>query len=89
MAGAAGQIVASTTATSSSVTLPQNWPESVFTEGVVLMPHWGKQRVTAMFSVAVPVLSYGNVQNGAMVAVLDLRTAQPYESPLGDVLWQD
>jgi len=94
--GAAGQIVASSAAVPPfAVTLPQSWPESALTEGVVLEPpHWDKLHGTAAFSVAVPVLSYDNVLMGALVAVLDLRTAQPYlksstKSPLGEVLLLD
>ncbi|CAH1385133.1 sensor domain-containing diguanylate cyclase [Candidatus Nitrotoga sp. M5] len=93
--GAAGQIVASSAAPPSVLNLPQSWPESAFTEGVVLEPpHWDKLHGTATFSVAVPVLSYDNVLMGALVAVLDLRTAQPYlksstKSPLGEVLLLD
>ena len=92
---AAGQILASSAAAPSAVTLPQSWPESALTEGVVLVPpHWEKQRATATLSVAVPVLSYDNVLMGALVAVLDLRTAQPYlksstKSPPGEVLLLD
>ena len=92
---AAGQILASSAAAPSAVTLPQSWPESALTEGVVLVPpHWEKQRVTATLSVAVPVLSYDNALMGALVAVLDLRTAQPYlksstKSPPGEVLLLD
>ncbi|CAG9933457.1 diguanylate cyclase [Candidatus Nitrotoga arctica] len=92
---AAGQILASSAAAPSAVTLPQSWPENALTEGVVLVPpHWEKQRATATLSVAVPVLSYDNVLMGALVAVLDLRTAQPYlksstKSPPGEVLLLD
>jgi diguanylate cyclase (GGDEF)-like protein len=92
---AAGQIVASSAAAPSAVTLPKSWPESALTEGVVLVPpHWDKNRATATLSVAVPVLSYDNILLGALVAVLDLRTAQPYlknptKSPQGDVLLLD
>ncbi|BBJ22835.1 sensor domain-containing diguanylate cyclase [Candidatus Nitrotoga sp. AM1P] len=92
---ATGQILASSAAVPSAVTLPQSWPESALTEGVVLVPpHWEKQRATATLSVAVPVLSYGNALMGALVAVLDLRTAQPYlksstKSPPGEVLLLD
>jgi diguanylate cyclase (GGDEF)-like protein len=88
---ATGQILASSAAAPSAVTLPQSWPESALTEGVVLVPpHWEKQRSTATLSVAVPVLSYDNTLMGALVAVLDLRTAQPYlksstKSPPGEV----
>ena len=88
---ATGLILASSAAAPSAVTLPQSWPEIALTEGVVLVPpHWEKQRATATLSVAVPVLSYDNVLMGALVAVLDLRTAQPYlksstKSPPGEV----
>ena len=93
--GATGQVVASSAAVPSAVTLPKNWPESALTEGIVIVPpHWEKQRATATLSVAVPVLSYDNIFMGALVAVLDLRTAQPYlknstKSPLGEVLLLD
>ncbi|MFZ1811126.1 MAG: diguanylate cyclase [Candidatus Nitrotoga sp.] len=93
--GATGQVVASSAAVPSAIILPKSWPESALTEGIVLAPpHWEKQRATATLSVAVPVLSYDNVLMGALVAVLDLRTAQPYlknstKSPLGEVLLLD
>lgn len=93
--GATGQVVASSAAVPSAIILPKSWPESALTEGIVLVPpHWEKQRATATLSVAVPVLSYDNVLMGALVAVLDLRTAQPYlknstKSPLGEVLLLD
>jgi diguanylate cyclase (GGDEF)-like protein len=92
---AAGQIVASSAAAPSAVTLPKSWPESALTEGVVLVPpHWEMKRATATLSVAVPVLSYDNMLLGALVAVLDLRTARPYlknptKSPQADVLLFD
>lgn len=95
LVSAAGQIVASSAVAPSAVTMPHSWPESALTEGVVLVPpHWNKQLGSATLSVAVPVLSYGNVLMGALVAVLDLRTAQPYlksstKSPLGEVLLLD
>jgi diguanylate cyclase (GGDEF)-like protein len=88
---ATGRILASSAAAPSALILPQSWPESALTEGVVLVPpHWEKQRATATLSVAVPVLSYDNTLMGALVAVLDLRTAQPYlksstKSPPGEV----
>ena len=93
--GATGQVLASSAAVPSAIILPKSWPESALTEGIVLAPpHWEKQRATATLSVAVPVLSYDNVLMGALVAVLDLRTAQPYlknstKSPLGEVLLLD
>ncbi|MDP1636798.1 MAG: diguanylate cyclase [Candidatus Nitrotoga sp.] len=93
--GATGQVVASSAAVPSAITLPKSWPESALTEGIVIVPpHWEKQRATATLSVAVPVLSYDNIFMGALVAVLDLRTAQPYlknstKSPLGEVLLLD
>ncbi|MDO9103025.1 MAG: diguanylate cyclase [Candidatus Nitrotoga sp.] len=93
--GATGQVVASSAAVPSAITLPKSWPESALTEGIVIVPpHWEKQRATATLSVAVPVLSYDNIFMGALVTVLDLRTAQPYlknstKSPLGEVLLLD
>lgn len=93
--GATGQVLASSAAVPSAITLPKSWPESALTEGIVIVPpHWEKQRATATLSVAVPVLSYDNIFMGALVAVLDLRTAQPYlknstKSPLGEVLLLD
>ncbi|RFC33441.1 MAG: diguanylate cyclase (GGDEF) domain-containing protein [Candidatus Nitrotoga sp. SPKER] len=88
---ATGQILASSAAAPSAVILPQSWSENALTEGVVLVPpHWEKQHATATLSVAVPVLAYDNALMGALVAVLDLRTAQPYlksstKSPEGEV----
>jgi diguanylate cyclase (GGDEF)-like protein len=92
---AGGHVVASSAAAPATVTLPQSWPQSVLTEGVVIVPpHWDTGRATAALSVAVPVLSFDNELLGALVAVLDLRTAQPHlksatKSPPGEVLLLD
>ena len=92
---AAGQIVASSTETPAAITLPDEWPPTSVTEGLVIAsPHWNKQYATATLSIAVPVLSYDNMLMGALVAVLDLRTLRPHlkstiKSPPGEVLLLD
>ncbi len=92
---AGGHVVASSAEAPDAVTLPQSWPQSALTEGVVIAPpHWDSGRATASLSVAVPVLSFDNELLGAMVAVLDLRTVQAHlksatKSPPGDVLLLD
>ncbi|SEP32650.1 diguanylate cyclase (GGDEF) domain-containing protein [Nitrosovibrio sp. Nv6] len=92
---AAGQVVASSAETPAIVTLPDDWPQSSLTEGLVVVPaHWNKQYATATVSIAIPVLSYDNILMGALVAVLDLRTLQPdlksaAKSPPGEVLLLD
>ena len=92
---AGGRVVASSAAVPATVTLPQSWPQSALTEGVVIVPpHWDSGRATASLSVAVPVLSFDNELLGALVAVLDLRTLQTQlksatKSPPGEVLLLD
>lgn len=92
---AGGHVVASSAAAPAAVTLPQSWPQSALTEGVVVVPpHWDAGRATATLSVAVPVLSFDNELLGALVAVLDLRTLQTQlksatKSPPGEVLLLD
>ncbi len=92
---AAGQVVASSAETPAMMTLPDDWPQSSLTEGLVAVPvHWNKQYATATVSIAIPVLSYDNILMGALVAVLDLRTLQPdlksaTKSPPGEVLLLD
>lgn len=91
----AGEVVASSTATPAAVALPQNWPQTVITAGIVIVPpQWDEKRATATLSVAVPVLSYDNALMGALAAVLDLSSLQPHlktnmNSPPGEVLLLD
>ena len=91
----AGEVVASSTATPIAVTLPQNWPQTVVTAGIVIVsPQWDEKHAAATLSIAVPVLSYDNALMGALVAVLDLGSLQPHlrtdtNSPLGEVLLLD
>ena len=61
---------------------------------MIVPPHWDKQYHAPTLSIAVPVLSYGDVLIGTMVAVLDLRNLKPYlksatKSPPGEVLLLD
>ena len=92
---ASGKIIASSTEKPEGATLPDEWPQDSVTEGLVIAsPHWNEQYDTATLSIAVPVLSYGNVLMGALVAVLDLRNLQPHlkspaTSPPGEVLLLD
>jgi diguanylate cyclase (GGDEF)-like protein len=86
----AGEVIASSADTPTSVALPSNW----FDHRVIVPAHWDKQYDAPTLSIAVPVLSYGDVLIGAMVAVLDLRNLKPYlksanKSPPGEVLLLD
>ncbi|MBA4141612.1 MAG: diguanylate cyclase [Nitrosospira sp.] len=87
---AAGEIVASSADAPASITIPNNWPQ----KRVIAGPHWNERYATATLSIAVPVLSYGDVLMGALVAVLDLRDMQPHlkskkSPPPGEVLLLD
>ncbi len=92
---ATGKVVASSAEMPVTVTLPDDWPQSSLTEGLVIAPpHWDKGYATATLSVAVPVLSYDNLLMGALVAVLDLHSLQPrlkseIKSPPGEVILLD
>ena len=86
----AGEIVASSAEIPGPVTIPSNWP----TTRVIVPPHWDTQYDAPTLSIAVPVLSYGDVLIGAVVAVLDLRNLTPHlksatKSPPGEVLLLD
>lgn len=86
----AGEVVASSAETPAPVVIPDNWPE----KRVIAAPHWDKQYDAPTLSIAVPVLSYGDVLIGAVVAVLDLRNLKPHmksatKSPPGEVLLVD
>ncbi|PTR13485.1 diguanylate cyclase (GGDEF)-like protein [Nitrosospira sp. Nsp2] len=87
---AAGEVIASSAETPEPVAIPSSWPQT----RLIAAPHWNKQYEAPTLSVAVPVLSYGDVLLGAMVAVLDLRNLKPYlksatKSPPGEVLLLD
>lgn len=92
---AAGKTVASSAQVPVKITLPNDWQGNTATEGLVVAPsHWDEQYGTASLAIAVPVLSYDNVINGSLLAVLDLRTLQPdlksaTKSPPGEVLLLD
>ena len=68
-----GEVVASSAEMPTSVTIPSNWLET----RVIVPPHWDKQYRALTLSIAVLVLSYGDVLIGTMVAVLDLRNLKP------------
>jgi diguanylate cyclase (GGDEF)-like protein len=90
-----GKVIASSARTPVAVALPNEWPQSALSEGLVIVPpHWDEQYSAATLSIAIPVLSYDNMLLGALVAVLDLRSLQPHlrsttKSPPGDVLLLD
>ncbi len=92
---AAGQTVASSAQIPAKITLPNDWPGAIATEGLVIVPsRWDERYGTALLAIAVPVLSYDNIIKGALIAVLDLRRLQPYlksdtKSPPGEVLLLD
>ena len=89
------KVIASSAQTPVAVALPNEWPQSALSEGLVIVPpHWDEQYSAATLSIAIPVLSYDNMLLGALVAVLDLRSLQPHlrsttKSPPGDVLLLD
>jgi diguanylate cyclase (GGDEF)-like protein len=87
---AAGEVIASSAERPAPVAIPSNWPQT----HVIAAPHWNKQYQAPTLSIAVPVLSYGDVLIGGMVAVLDLRNLKPQlksaaKSPPGEVLLLD
>lgn len=90
-----GRIVASSAAAPAPVQLPEIWPQSALTEGVVLAPPgWDAERAAPTLTVAVPVLSIDNEILGALAAVLDLRAVSPQlkdtgRLPPGEVLLLD
>ncbi|MBI5461748.1 MAG: diguanylate cyclase [Gammaproteobacteria bacterium] len=90
-----GHIVASSAATPAPVQLPEVWPQSAITEGVILAPpYWDEARAVPTLTVAVPVLSIDNEILGALAAVLDLRAVQPQlkdatKLPPGEVILLD
>jgi diguanylate cyclase (GGDEF)-like protein len=86
----AGEVVASSAETPGPLAIPDNWPQT----RVIVASHWDKQYDAPTLSIAVPVLSYGDVLIGAVVAVLDLRNLMPHlksatKSPPGEVLLLD
>ncbi|HEY6044146.1 MAG TPA: diguanylate cyclase [Nitrosospira sp.] len=91
----AGKTVASSAQLPTKVSLPNDWHGNIATGGLVIAPsHWDERYGTASLAIAVPVLSYDNIIRGALIAVLDLRTLQPYlksdtKSPPGEVLLLD
>lgn len=93
--GADGHIVASSAAAPTPVTLPEIWPQSAITEGVILAPpRWDVERAAPTLTVALPVLSIDNEILGALAAVLDLRAVYPQlkdagKLPPGEVLLLD
>jgi len=90
-----GKIVASSGATPAPIILPNPWPQSAATDGIIIeAPHWNQSHHTTTLTLAVPVLSLDNEILGALVAVVDLNTVLPslkYAAKLspGDVLLLD
>ncbi|MBI5039654.1 MAG: diguanylate cyclase [Gammaproteobacteria bacterium] len=90
-----GRIAASSTSAPAPVHLPDVWPQSAITEGVMLEPpRWEAARAAPTLTIAVPVLSIDNEILGALVAVLDLSAVQAQlkgaaELPPGEVILLD
>lgn len=75
---ASGQVVASSAPQPAPAPLPASWQAASLTTGaVVVPPRWDEARGTPTVTVAVPVLSLRNELLGALIAVLDLRHAEP------------
>ena len=75
---ATGQVVASSVDAPASFMLPDLWPQTAATKGIIIdPPHWNEPHATATLTLAVPVLSLDNEILGALVAVVDLGTVQP------------
>jgi diguanylate cyclase (GGDEF)-like protein len=73
-----GQVIASSSASPASVTLPVSWPNSAVSEGVIVTPpHRDAAMGAATLTLAVPVLSLRNELVGALAAVIDLSTVTP------------
>jgi HAMP domain-containing protein len=73
-----GRVVASSAATPAAAPLPATWQAASLTTGVVVEPpHWDEARAAPTVTVAVPVLSLRNELLGALLAVVDLRHAEP------------
>ncbi|MCC6193991.1 MAG: diguanylate cyclase [Burkholderiales bacterium] len=73
-----GRVIASSAATPAAAPLPATWPAASLANGVVVEPpHWDEAHAAPSVTVAVPVLSPRNELLGALLAVLDLRHAEP------------
>ena len=71
-------VVASSVDEPKVVMLPDLWPQTAATEGVIIdPPHWDELHATATLTLAVPTLSLDNGVIGALVAVVDLGTVLP------------
>lgn len=90
-----GEVIASSVDEPTMVTIPQNWPQDALVQVVVASPpQWNTRYDTAVFSIAMPVLSYDNLILGALVITLDLRSIQSElkdtaKLPQGEVLLLD
>jgi len=75
---ASGQVVASSGVTPAPVMLPDPWPQTASTNGVIIdTPRWDETHATTTLTLAVPVLSLGNEIMGALVAIVDMGTVLP------------
>ncbi len=73
-----GKIVASSGTLPAPVILPNPWPQTAATDGVIIdTPHWNQDHNTTTLTLAVPVLSLDNEILGALIAVVDLDTILP------------
>ena len=78
LSDAGGRVLASSAPTPAPIALPETWPNTAISDGVVLeQPRWDNARATPTLTVVVPVLSPRNELLGALSAVLDLGTVKP------------
>jgi len=78
VADASGRTIASSAAAPAPFVLPQAWPNTAITDGVIVAPpRRDEARGTPTLTVVVPILSQRNELVGALVAILDLATVQP------------
>lgn len=57
----AGRVIASSAPTPAPVAMPESWPPTAASEGMIIVPpHWDASRAAATLTVAVPVLSIDN-----------------------------
>ncbi len=73
-----GKLIASSGPSPAPILLPNPWPQSALTHGVIIKaPHRNQTHDATTLTLAVPVLSMENEILGALVAVIDLNTVLP------------
>ncbi len=76
--GPAGQEIASSGILPVPAILPDPWPQTATTSGIIIdAPRWNKTYDTTTLTLAIPVLSLDDAIMGALSAVIDLSTVLP------------